>query len=175
MTLSRSGNPEVYVMDLGSKQLRQITNHFGIDTEPVFSADGGTIYFTSDRGGRPQIYQASAGGGGATRLTFSGSYNARATVSDDGKKIATAQGNGNAYRIALMDRALGNRWTTLSPGNLDESPSFAPNAAMLLYAAKEGGRSVLYTVSADGRARQRLPVSGANVQEPAWGPFRQPR
>jgi TolB protein len=175
MTLSKSGNPEVYVMDLGSKQLRQVTNHFGIDTEPVFSADGGTIYFTSDRGGRPQIYQASAGGGGATRLTFSGSYNARATVSADGKKIATAQGNGNAYRIALMDRALGNRWTALSPGNLDESPSFAPNASMLLYAAKEGGRSVLYTVSADGRARQRLPVSGANVQEPAWGPFRQPR
>lgn len=175
LTLSKSGNPEVYVMDLGSKQLRQITNHFGIDTEPVWSADGGTIYFTSDRGGRPQIYQASAGGGGATRLTFSGSYNARATVSADGKKIATAQGNGNAYRIALMDRALGNRWTALSPGNLDESPSFAPNAAMLLYAAKEGGRSVLYTVSADGRARQRLPVSGANVQEPAWGPFRQPR
>jgi len=175
MTLSRSGNPEVYVMDLGSKQLRQITNHFGIDTEPVWSADGSTIYFTSDRGGRPQIYQASAGGGGATRLTFQGSYNARATVSADGKKIATAQGNGNAYRIALMDRALGNRWTTLSPGNLDESPSFAPNASMLLYAAKEGGRSVLYTVSADGRARLRLNVGGANVQEPAWGPYRQKR
>jgi TolB protein len=175
LTLSRSGNPEVYVMDLGSKQLRQITNHFGIDTEPVWSADGGTIYFTSDRGGRPQIYQASASGGGATRLTFSGSYNARATVSADGKKIATAQGNGNTYRIALMDRAMGNRWTPLSPGNLDESPSFAPNASMLLYAAKEGGRSVLYTVSADGRARARLPVQGASVQEPAWGPYRQKR
>jgi len=175
MTLSRSGNPEVYVMDLGSKQLHQITNQMGIDTEPVWSADGGTIYFTSDRGGRPQIYQAPASGGGATRLTFQGSYNARATVSADGKKIATAQGNGNAYRIALMDRALGNRWTTLSPGNLDESPSFAPNASMLLYAAKEGGRSVLYTVSADGRARLRLPVAGANVQEPAWGPYRQKR
>lgn len=175
MTLSRSGNPEIYVMDLGSKQLRQITNHFGIDTEAVWSADGSTLYFTSDRGGRPQIYQASAAGGGATRLTFQGSYNARATVSADGKKIATAQGNGNSYRIALMDRALGNRWTTLSPGNLDESASFAPNASMLLYAAKEGGRSVLYTVSADGRARQRLPVEGANVQEPAWGPYRQKR
>jgi TolB protein len=175
MTLSRSGNPEVYVMDLGSKQLRQITNHFSIDTEPVWSADGSTIYFTSDRGGRPQIYQASSAGGGATRLTFSGSYNARATVSADGKKIATAQGNGNTYRIALMDRANGNRWIPLSPGNLDESPSFAPNASMLLYAAKEGGRSRLYTVSADGRVRMPLDVEGASVQEPAWGPYRQKR
>src|SRR4249919_1768516 len=176
MTLSKSGNPEIYVMDLGSKQLRQITNHFGIDTEAVWSADGGSLYFTSDRGGKPQIYKASAAGGGATRLTFQGSYNARATVSPDGKKIATAQGNGNTYRIALFDSSLGGgRWTPLSPGSLDESPTFAPNAAMLLYAAKEGGRSVLYTVSADGRARARLPVDGANVQEPSWGPFRQRR
>jgi TolB protein len=176
MTLSKSGNPEIYVMDLGSKQLRQITNHFGIDTEAVWSADGGSLYFTSDRGGKPQIYKASSAGGGATRLTFQGSYNARATVSPDGKKIATAQGNGNTYRIALFDSSLGGgRWTPLSPGSLDESPTFAPNAAMLLYAAKEGGRSVLYTVSADGRARARLPVEGANVQEPSWGPFRQRR
>jgi TolB protein len=176
LTLSKSGNPEIYVMDLGSKTLRQITNHFGIDTEAVWSADGGSLYFTSDRGGKPQIYKAAASGGGATRLTFQGSYNARATVSADGKKIATAQGNGNAYRIALFDSSLGGgRWTPLSPGSLDESPSFAPNASMLLYAAKEGGRSVLYTVSADGRARARLPVEGANVQEPAWGPFRQRR
>ena len=175
MTLSKSGNPEIYVMDLGSKQLRQITNQFGIDTEPVWSADGQTIYFTSDRGGKPQIYQVSSSGGGATRLTFQGSYNAKATVSRDGKKIATAQGNGNTYRIALFDRGLGGRWTTLSPGSLDESPSFAPNASMLLYAAKEGGRSVLYTVSADGRVRARLTVPNANVQEPAWGPYRQQR
>lgn len=172
MTLSKSGNPEIYVMDLGSKQLRQVTNQFGIDTEPVWSADGQTLYFTSDRGGKPQIYQVSAAGGGATRLTFQGSYNAKATVSRDGKKIATAQGNGNTYRIALFDRGLGGRWTTLSPGSLDESPSFAPNASMLVYAAKEGGRSVLYTVSADGRARARLAVANANVQEPAWGPYR---
>ena len=175
MTLSKSGNPEIYVMDLGSKALRQVTNQFGIDTEPVWSADGQTIYFTSDRGGKPQIYQVSANGGGATRLTFQGSYNAKATVSRDGKKIATAQGNGNTYRIALLDRGLGGRWSTLSPGSLDESPSFAPNAAMLVYAAKEGGRSVLYSVSADGRARARLTVPGASVQEPAWGPYRQQR
>lgn len=176
LTLSRSGNPEIYVMDLGSKALTQITNQFGIDTEPTWSADGGTIYFTSDRGGRPQIYSASAGGGGATRVTFQGSYNASATVSYDDKKIAVAQGAGNVYRIALLDRSLGTpRWSTLSPGSLDESPSFAPNASMVLYAAREGARGVLYAVSADGRVRQRLVLADGNVREPAWGPYREQR
>jgi len=176
MALSRSGNPEIYVMDLGSKQLTQLTNHFGIDTEPTWSADGNTIYFTSDRGGRPQIYQVAASGGSASRVTFQGNYNAKATVSSDGKKIAVAQGSGNTYKIAMMDRSLGSpSWSTLSPGSLDESPSFAPNGSMVLYAAREGGRGVLYAVSADARVRQRLVLADGDVREPSWGPFRTAR
>ncbi len=176
LTLSRSGNPEIYVMDLGSKQLTQLTNQFGIDTEPTWSADGGTVYFTSDRGGRPQIYRVSSSGGSASRVTFQGNYNATATVSYDGKKIAVAQGSGNNYRIAMMDSSLGSpRWSTLSPGSLDESPSFAPNASMVLYAAREGRRGVLYAVSADARVRQRLVLADGDVREPAWSPYRSPR
>ncbi|PJK00546.1 Tol-Pal system beta propeller repeat protein TolB [Lysobacteraceae bacterium NML91-0213] len=176
LTLSRSGNPEIYVMDLGSKALTQLTNHFGIDTSPAWSHDGSSVYFTSDRGGRPQVYQVPAAGGSATRVTFQGSYNADPSVSFDGHKIAVAQGSGNVYRIAVLDRSLGSpRWSTLSPGSLDESPSFAPNASMVLYAAREGRRGVLYAVSSDGRVRQRLVLSDGDVREPAWGPYREQR
>ena len=173
LTLSKGGNPDVYVMDLGSKQLTQVTNHFGIDTEPSWSPDGSSLYFTSDRGGRPQVYKVAASGGSATRVSFEGSYNASPSVSFDGKKIATAQGAGNVYRIALLDNSLGSpRWSMLSPGSLDESPSFAPNGAMVLYAAREGRRGVLYAVSADGRVRQRLVLAEGDVREPAWSPYR---
>lgn len=175
LTLSRTGNPEIYVMDLASRNLTQITNHWAIDTEPVWAPDGQSLYFTSDRGGKPQIYQVPAGGGDATRATFQGEYNARATVGPEGKKLAVAQGAGNVYRIAVLDRSLGGqgRWQTLSPGNLDESPSFAPNGSMIIYAAREGARGVLYAVSADGRVRQRLVLADGDVREPAWSPFRQ--
>ncbi len=174
LTLSKSGNPEIYVMDIASRSFRQITNHYGIDTEAVWMPDGQTLLFTSDRGGKPQIYQTSSNGGDAKRVSFSGEYNARATISYDGKKVATAQGGGNVYRIAVMDRSFGGngRWEVLSPGNLDESPSFAPNASMILYATKEGRRGVLYAVSADGRVRQRLILSEGDVREPAWSPYR---
>ncbi len=176
MALSKSGNPEIYSMDLGSRALTQLTNQFGIDTEPTWSADGSLIYFTSDRGGKPQIYQVPAGGGSASRVSFQGSYNAKVTVSYDGKKMAVAQGSGSVYRIAMLDRSLGSpRWSMLSPGSLDESPSFAPNASMVLYAAREGGRGVLYAVSSDARVRQRLVLANGDVREPAWGPYRLPR
>ena len=175
LTLSRSGNPEIYVMDLATRALSQVTNHWGIDTEPVWSPDGRTLYFTSDRAGKPQVYRVPATGGDAQRVSFQGEYNARATVCCDGKKIAVAQGAGNVYRIAVFDRSFGEpgQVSLLSPGNLDESPSFAPNGSMVLYAAREGRRGVLYAVSADGRVRQRLVLAEGDVREPAWSPYRQ--
>ena len=176
LTLSKGGNPDIYVMDLATKSLNQVTRHYGIDTEATWMPDGKTLVFTSDRAGKPQVYTVPASGGDPTRISFQGESNARPTVSYDGKKIAMAQGSGNIYRIAIQDRSYGGgaRWLTVSPGNLDESPSFAPNAGLLLYATKEGRRGVLYAVSADGRVRQRVSsAENGDVREPAWGPFRQ--
>jgi TolB protein len=175
LTLSRSGNPEIYVMDLASKALSQVTSHWGIDTEPVWHPNGREIYFTSDRAGKPQVYRVASNGGDAQRVTFNGEYNARPTICCDGKKLAVAQGGGNVYRIAVFDKTFGEtgQVSLLSPGNLDESPSFAPNGSMVLYATREGRRGVLYAVSADGRARQRLVLAEGDVREPAWSPFRQ--
>ena len=173
LTLSKGGNPDIYIMDLGSRATTQITKHFAIDTEATWAPDGQSIYFTSDRAGKPQIYQLPPSGGEPTRVTFEGQYNARASVIDaKGIKVAMVQGNGNVYRIAVLDRAT-HQTTLVSPGNQDESPSFAPNGSMLLYAASEGSRGVLYAVSADGRVRQRLVLADGDVREPAWGPFRQ--
>lgn len=174
LTLSRSGNPEIYIMDLASRALTQLTNHWAIDTEPVWMPGGASLLFTSDRGGKPQIYMVSASGGPAERVTAKGDYNARASVSADGKKIAMAQGAGNVYRIAILDRTYGSpgQVTMLSPGTLDESPSFAPNGSMVIYASRDGSRGVLYAVSADARVRQRLVLADGDVREPAWSPFR---
>ncbi len=169
LTLSRSGNPEVYVRDLASGRETQLTQHWAIDTEASWSPDGQTVYFTSDRGGKPQIYKVPAGGGNPERVTLSGDYNARASVSPDGRRIAVAQGRGNEYRIAVWDTE-SQRFTVLTPGVLDESPSFAPNGSMVLYATREGTRGVLSAVSADGNVRQRLILSEGDVREPAWSP-----
>ena len=173
VSLSKGGNPDLYMLDLASRSTTQLTRHFSIDTEPVWAPDGQSIYFTSDRSGRPQIYQIPPSGGEGARVTFSGQYNASPSAVDaKGVKLAMVQGSGNVYRIAILDRAT-NQSTLVSPGSQDEAPSFAPNGSMLLYAASEGSRGVLYAVSADGRVRQRLGLAEGDVREPSWGPYRQ--
>jgi TolB protein len=169
MTLSYTGNPEIYIRDLTTGQKRQLTQHWAIDTEPAWSPDSKSIYFTSDRGGKPQIYRVAASGGKPVRITREGDYNARASISPDGSRIAVAHGRGSEYRIAVLDIDTG-RISILTPGVLDESPSFAPNGSMILYATREGMRGVLSAVSADGNVRQRLILTEGDVREPAWSP-----
>jgi TolB protein len=172
LTLSGSnGNLDVYLLELASGKLTRLTDDPGIDTEAVFAPDGSSVYFTSDRSGNPQIYRLALGGAERPkRVTFTGSYNARPRVSPDGKQLALLTLDNGAYRIAVQDLANGTV-TVLSKGRQEESPSFAPNGAMLIFAGREGGQGVLQTVSVDGQISARLDADAGEVREPVWGPF----
>jgi TolB protein len=172
LTLGGSnGNPDIYVLDLTTQSLTRITDDPAIDTEPEWAPDGRTLYFTSDRAGSPQIYQISASGGGRPRrITFEGNYNARPRVSADGTELAMVTLEGTNYRIAVQDLASG-ALRVLSRGRLDESPSFAPNGATLIYSQREGARGALATISVDGLTGLRLKAQQGVICDPAWGPF----
>lgn len=171
MTRSGDGNPEIYVKNLASDQIRRITNSRGIDTEAVFTADGRSLIFTSDRGGSPQLYQVPVSGGSAQRLTFNvGKYNAAASLSANGENIALVHQQDGAYRIGVFNRDQGYL-DILTDSSQDESPSFAPNGKMIIYATSRNGRSELAAVSVDGKIQKRLAIRGSDVREPAWGPY----
>ncbi len=169
LTLSKDGSPDIYVLNLSTRALMKLTKSFAIDTEPSWSPDGSSIVFTSDRGGKPQIYMVPSQGGQEKRLTFSGNYNARASFSPDGRSLVMVHGNGNDYRIAVMDMAT-RSLNVLTGGRADESPSFAPNGAMILYASKKGRTGFLSAVSLDGKMQQKLVFNSGEVREPSWAP-----
>ncbi|WP_172838841.1 Tol-Pal system beta propeller repeat protein TolB [Solemya velesiana gill symbiont] len=170
LTLSKDGGPDIYVLNLNRKTLTRLTTHYGIDTEPAWSPDGRYIIFTSDRGGKPQIYRVPSMGGKVKRMTYEGSYNARASYSPDGESITLVTRQGRDFRIGVLDLESGGL-QVLSEGRLDESPSFAPNGGMVIYATKINGKGELAAVSVDGRVRQRLALQEGDVREPVWSPY----
>ncbi len=165
------GNLDIYVLDINSRRTTRLTTHRAIDTEGTWSPDGDYIYFTSDRSGGPQIYRVGANGGTPERVTFEGSYNARPRLSPDGKRLAMVHNDRGNFRIAVMSIERKDL-LVLSTGRQDESPSFAPNSDILIYATRQGRNGVLETVSADGLIRQKMASrAGGDVREPVWSPF----
>ena len=76
----------------GARRLTQLGRHRhrAASSRPTASS----IYFTSDRGGSPQIYRMPASGGEPQRVTFEGSYNVSPRISPDGKMLAYVTRNG---------------------------------------------------------------------------------
>jgi TolB protein len=170
LTLSRDAVAQLYLMPREGGTPRRLTNSGAIDTEPVFSPDGREIYFVSDRGGGPQIYRMPATGGNAERVSFGGSYNISPALSPGGKWLAFVARQGNAYRLVVQELP-GGTPAAITDTQDDESPSFAPNGRLIVYASRAQGRDVLMTTTLDGRVKTRLLTSGADMREPAWGPF----
>ncbi len=172
LVLSKDGNAEIYVMDLQSRKLSRITRHWAIDTEPTWAPDGASLAFVSERGGSPQIYRYFFEDGRIERLTFEGKQNLRPDFSPDGRLLTFINlDEKGRYRVAVLELETGIM-RILTDTELDESPSFAPNGSMIIYATEIQGRGVLSAVSVDGRVQQRFQVEGeGDVREPSWSPF----
>ena len=169
-TLSRDGGSQLYAISAAGGEPRRLTQSSSIDTEPAFSPDGRSIYFVSDRGGSPQIYRMSASGGNVERVTFTGSYNISPAISPDGRWLAYISRVGGAFKLHLMDLGKGTA-VAITDTNADESPSFAPNSRLIVYATQQQGKEALLTTTLDGKIKARLTGAIGDIREPDWGPF----
>ncbi|HQR04831.1 MAG: Tol-Pal system protein TolB [Proteobacteria bacterium] len=170
VVLTKDGNSQIYLLNADGSGATRIAASSGIDTEPRYTPDGQFIYFTSDRGGSPQIYRVPARGGEVQRITFEGNYNVTPRISPDGRSMAYIARDSGRFQVAIMDLTT-KQTQILTDSQKDESPTFAPNGRMILYATEIGGRGVLAAVSSDGRVKQKLSVQNGDVREPSWGPF----
>lgn len=170
VTLSRDGGSQLFAMDANGGEPRRLAQSGSIDTEPAYSPDGKSIYFVSDRGGAPQIYRIPASGGNAERVTFTGSYNISPAISPDGRWLAYISRVSGAFKLYVMELSSATA-NAISDTAADESPSFAPNSRLIVYATQLQGHEVLMTTTLDGRIKARLTGQSGNIREPAWGPF----
>lgn len=169
-TLSRDGGSQLYTIDANGGEPKRLTQSSSIDTEPAFSPDGKFIYFVSDRGGAPQIYRMVASAGNIERVTFSGNYNISPALSPDGKYLAYVSRVGGAFKLQLMELS-GGTVTQITDTSADESPSFAPNSRLIVYATQQQGKEALMTTTLDGKIKTRLAGANGDIREPDWGPF----
>ncbi len=170
-SVDRAGNTDIYTMDLRSRAVTRVTTDAAIDTSPSFSPDGRQIVFNSDRGGAPQLYVMNTDGSNVHRISFgSGRYTAP-VWSPKGDFIAFTRQQGGEFHIGVM-RADGSEERTLTSSYLDESPAWAPNGRVLIFAreASHGAGPRLYTVDVSGQNLRPAPYN-LPATDPTWSPL----
>lgn len=176
VTLSKDGGSHLFLISAqGGQEARKLPGSSRIDTEGVFSPDGKSIYFVSDRGGNPQIYRMSMDDGVTERITYSSDYSISPAISPNGAKLAFISRSGRrSFRLCVQDLASGVM-QAITDTQADERPSFSPNGKQIIYATQiaRGGlmQEALMTTNLDGSVKSKLIAASGDVREPAWGPF----
>jgi TolB protein len=171
-TMSYTGNPEIHVLDLGSRQTTQLTRSIGFDVDPAFSPDGKQIAFVSSRPGKPMVYVMDVNNpSAAKRLTYAGAFNATPSWNPDGKKIAFAGWLDKHFDIFTITSD-GGKIDRLSKdeGN-NEDPNYSPDGNFIVFTSNRSQGKNIFLMNSDGGDVKRLTFGLGNCVAPKWSPF----
>ena len=174
------GNADIWSVNADGTDLEQLTTGAGFNSDPVFSADGSKIFFTSNRDGNREIYSMNTEGSAQTNLTndpasdgFSG-----ATASPDGSKVVFVSdrlgGNLNLFSMNPDGSGVTRLTATLAA---DIAPDFSPDGAKIVFASTRDGGTLdsgkkIFTMNADGTGQTQVTDTGNGVdnQTPVFSP-----
>jgi Tol biopolymer transport system component len=155
-----------------------------LDYNPVWSADGKWIAFTSERGGSADLYRMRPDGTGVERLTDDPAFDDQASFSPDGSQIVfvTTRAGGTADLWILDVNTKRAHALTSGPGG-DFRPSWSPDGKWIVFSSDRDstlpfakGRWEhlhivdVYLVHPDGSGLKRLSRHGDFCGSPKWSP-----
>ncbi len=178
LTLTTSGNAEIYEMNVETKELRKITNHFASDVDPSITYDGKLMTFLSDRPGKAMIYTMDPNvmEKDVKRISYVGQFNATPRFSPDGKEIVFSSWLDNSFDLFRISSD-GNGLIRLTKDfGSNEDPNFSPDGEFISFTSQRvlsrtRAEQNVYIMDRDGEVLGAVTRDFGKCISPRWYNF----
>jgi tricorn protease len=172
---------DIYTVPTIGGPARAVTTHPAHDLYPIFSPDGQSLAFSSNRHGSYDVFVVSVHGGRPRRLTFDSANDIVCGWTPDGKNILFASNRATEYPPSTdlyLVPVEGGRVKRLGTGE-GKDGSFSPRGDLLAYVRGPGmwyrkgyrgsSNDDIWIASADGSANRRVTNFDGQDSSPMWG------
>lgn len=175
---NRDGDFDIYVMDLSSKELCNLTESSSdFDGYPCWSPDGRYIAFVRKQSGVYDIWAVDRTTGDEIQITSDSYVERELDWSPDGKKIvfvSNASGNRELWEVELVYSEEGKLVGAKDPvkltsyGKYVAHPVFSPDGKFIAFSMDQGSGEDIYILDLDTKNSWRITSSVASDSEPSW-------
>lgn len=175
LTLSFSGNADIYEMNRNTGAMRKVTTHYGDDVDPSITQDGSMMTFLSNRPGRAHIYTMNPSDAekNVKRISFVGQFNATPRFSPDGKEIVFGSWVDNGFDLYRIG-ANGDNLVRLTKNfGSNEEPAFSPDGEFIIFTSKRmisrnKASQDVYIMNREGEVLGQLTQNFGRCFSPQW-------
>jgi Tol biopolymer transport system component len=165
---------DIWVKQLDRGPRSRLTFDPGHDRMPIWSRDGSTVYFLSDRGGNNDVWRRPADGTGQPELVFDLEENlGTISLSPDGEWLLARSSAGTSstaardiYAVPLNDEEAAT--PLLATDYRELNPVVSPDGRWIAYASDETGRYEIYVRPFPNVEAGRWQVSIGGGRNPQW-------
>ncbi|MDO8754971.1 MAG: protein kinase [Anaerolineales bacterium] len=178
---SRTGIPQIYIVDLAGENAVQVTDMSNGACQPSWSPDGAKLVFISpckdidDIYHNASLYLINADGTGLTSIATSPGGNFDPAWSPDGKSIAFTSlrtGQMEIFSVNLDDLSSAIQITQGAQKVESRQPAWSQDGSQIVYTVRRFDVYQIWMMNADGTEPKQIVRSGTTFSDylPAWSP-----
>jgi TolB protein len=167
---NKTGQKEIYTIEIDGTQLTQLTQDRSISVSPALSADGSRLAYTGYQSGYADVYQISLGSGSRQRIMKFPGTNSGAAYSPDSSQLAVTLSKDGNPELYVTDASGGSPRRLTFTAGVESSPTWSPDGREIIYSSDQGGSPTLYRISASGGSPHPLRTGFGYNTEPHWSP-----
>ena len=170
-TMAPNGQPDIYQIDISTKQKTRITKFDGIDVNGKYINNESSIVFVSNRLGYANIFKKPIKGGAISQIVYHGKNNNSVDTYKNKVVYSSRESNNafgdNNFNIYLTD-INGDRVRALTTTGINQFPRFSNDGTIVQYIKRQNGSSFIGYSNLQTHQSVLFPLGVKKIQAIDW-------